>query len=84
MISKPKILKIKSIEKIIKCPCGRGTMKLKMIHVYPKNGKVSLSYSACSEPFCGHGRISEGHLAGLPQGIIVFTDIIISELVLGE
>ena len=84
MIKKSKITKISQIEKVIKCSCGRGTMKLCGIYVYPKNGRVSLSYSACSEPFCGHGRIKEGHLAGIARGIQIITDIVIPELVLGE
>ena len=84
MIQKSKITKISQIEKVIKCPCGRGIMKLRGVYVHPKNGKVSLSYSACSEPFCSHGRVKEGHLAGIARGIQIITDIVIPELVLGE
>jgi hypothetical protein len=81
---KDKITKISEIKKVIDCPCGRGTMELRGIHVIPQNGIVWLSYSACSEPFCGHGRIKEGHLVGVSRGISVITDIIIPELILGE
>jgi len=68
-----KINKISEIEKVIKCPCGKGEMKLRMINILPKNGKVGLSYGKCSELFCSYER-----------GLLKFTLIIIPELVLGE
>jgi hypothetical protein len=68
-----KITKFIEIEKIIKCPCGKGKMKLKMIHVNPENGRIALSYDKCSEPFCSYER-----------GAFKLTEIIIPELILGE
>ena len=68
-----KINKISEIEKVIKCPCGKGNMYLMMINILPRNGKVGLSYGKCSESFCSYQR-----------GLLKFTDIIIPELVLGE
>lgn len=68
-----KITEISEIEKVIKCPCGNGEMKLRMIHVIPRNGKVSLSYGKCSASFCSYER-----------GLIKFTYIIIPEFILGD
>jgi len=61
-----KITKISEIQKIIECPCGKGKMKLEMIYVIPRNGKIGLSYSKCNRPFCSYER-----------GILMRTDIII-------
>ncbi len=77
-MSRP-IKRTTEIEKVIECRCGKGTMKLKSILIDPKDGKVALSYSACSEPFCHHGRAE-----GREIGFLVFTNIIIAKLVFGE
>jgi len=66
-----KITKISEIKKVIKCSCGRGEMKLKMLYVCPNNGKVGLSYSRCSYSFCSYDR-----------GVIKITDIIINDLII--
>ena len=68
-----KITKFSEIEKVIKCPCGKGEMGLKIIYVIPENGKIVLSYERCSDSFCSYDK-----------GILKATEIIISELNLGE
>ena len=73
-IKTKKIDKISEIEKIIKCPCGKGEMKLRSIYVNPNDGRAFLRYGNCSYSFCQE----------CPTGIYKFTNIIIPELVLGE
>lgn len=68
-----RISNVKDIKRNIKCPCGKGIMELQMFHIHPSNGKVALSYGSCSEPFCHYER-----------GLVMFTDITISQLIIGE
>ena len=65
--------KISDIEKIIKCSCDKGTIKLITIFVDPMSGRVSLSYRYCTNSLCSHN-----------WGLLMFTDIIIPQLILGE
>jgi len=69
-----KIKKISEIEKEIDCPCGKGKMKLKIMYVSPKDGKLMLRYGDCSGMFCSYNE----------HGITKFTHIKIKRLALGE
>lgn len=70
-IKNTKISKIAEIEKLIKCPCGKGNIEVITIFVSPNNGKVSLSYKYCTNTLCTHRK-----------GILILTDIVIPELIL--
>jgi len=73
-IKTKKVTKISDIEKVIKCSCGKGEMKLKLIHVNPISGKVILRYDRCSDSFC----------QDFSRGLHKFTSIVIKKLALGE
>ncbi len=68
-----KITKISEVKRIVECPCRNGKLELITFFVSPNNGKVSLSYDYCTNNICPHRK-----------GLLIFTDIIIPELSLGE
>lgn len=68
-----KISKISDIKRTIKCRCGNGNIELITIIVSPRDGKIALSYKYCTSSVCPYRR-----------GKLIFTDIIMPQLILGE